>query len=76
MKVSDFEKDPDYKALLKHVHASLVGLTPDERATRIAKMEETLPTTFTAGSGEEFIAKQLLQYAKDLDIELAASKGN
>ena len=76
MKIDNFEDDPNYKELVEHARIVLSNMTPDERAAKLVKLEETIPTTFEAGSSAELIAKKILQFSKDLDVELAASNGN
>ena len=74
MTIEELEKDPDYTNLLEEVRENLSIMTPDMRTAHISMMEETLPTTFEAGSEAEFIAKQVLKYAKNLNTQLEVGK--
>ena len=68
----DFKEDPDYIALLEEVREKFSIMTPDARKAHLTRMEETMPSTFADDSFGMVVAKQILQYAKDLDIELTA----
>lgn len=68
----DFEKDPDYIALLEEVREDFSIMTPDERKAHLTRMEETMPSTFEDDSLGMAMAQKILQYAKDLDAELTA----